>query len=240
MSYFSNFRKKDFTIDGIGTVQLTNIAMYSKMFAKLADDVTLYSYYTFVNGDRLDVISEKLYGTPEYYWTFILINPEIVNTYRDLPKEYNSVLLDYIKQSYTGIALKLAAGESLVGKFELNETVSFNVVNKGTVIAKYPTLGYIEILETEGSFPINQPFTLVGETSGDTIQIANKVEMYNAPHHFENADGEWVRWDAGQVTPVTILEYEIEQNDLKSQIKVIRPEQIYNIAQAFKREMSRQ
>lgn len=237
MPYFKYFNKLPFEING-DEIDLTNIAAYSRVFTQLVDDISFYSYYTFQNGDRLDVISEKLYDSPDYYWTFLLINPEIVNTYRDLPKEYNNVLLEYIKSTYKGVALKLAVGESLVGKFKVNEKVT-DGTNTGIVIAKYPTLGYLQVEETEGSFPLNQPFTLTGETSQDTIEIANSSEMFNAPHHFENANGEWTRWDAGQVTPITILEYENEQNDIKSQIRVIKPEFVYDVAKAFEREMQR-
>ena len=244
MSYFSSFTKKPFNVDPNKTdeiIELTNLAAYSRVFAKLADDVTFYSYYTFTNGDRLDVISEKLYGTTDYYWTFLLINPELSNTYRDLPKEYNDTLVEYIKDVHPGVALKLATGEALAGNFEVGEKVTFNDY-EGTVLNRYPTLGYLTVQVTsDESFPINpsQPFTITGETTGDTILIANTVETYNAPHHFVNSNDEWTRWNAGQVTPVTILEYEMEQNDIKSQIRVIRPEFIYEIAQSFEREMKR-
>lgn len=239
MTYFSKFKKRKFTFNDFKTIELVNIAHYSKIFAQIVDDISLYSYYTFVNGDRLDVISNKLYGTTDYYWTFILLNNHIVNTYKDLPKEYNADLVNYLKLKYPGQALKLATGESLAGKFEIGETVSYSSY-AGTVTEKYPTLGYLSVIPTsEDSFPLNQPFTLTGETSGDTIDIANSIDMYLAPHHYVDSDDNWTRWNAGQVTPITILEYEIQINDEISQIKVIRPEKIYAVASAFEREMAR-
>jgi hypothetical protein len=214
--------------------------MYSKIFARVVDDITLYSYYTFVNGDRLDVISKKLYGTPEYYWTIPLINPEIVNTYRDLPKEYNDDLIKYLSGLYEGKALKLAEGGSLAGKFKIGETVSFGLY-KGTVLEKFPTLGFMTVKETSNdSFPTNQVFTLTGETSGDTLEIANVLEHYQAPHHYVNDKDEWVRWNADDMlTYVSVLEYETELNDVRSQIRVINPENIYTVVNNFEREMRR-
>jgi hypothetical protein len=223
MTYFSNFKKNPYTLNDIGTLEVTNIALYSKIFARVADDITLYSYYTFVNGDRLDTISQKLYGTPDYYWTILLINPDIINTYRDLGK-----------------ALKLATNQSLAGKFNIGEVVTFGLYT-GVIEQKFPTLGYLTVTVTsEDSFPTNQTFTLTGSTSGNTIQIANVLEGYAAPHHYLNEADEWVRWNAeDMVTQVTILEHETSLNDIRSQIRIIKPESIYAVVNGFEREMRR-
>lgn len=239
MSYFSKFKKGTFRV-GNQVIETVNIAHYTQLLEKLADDISFYSYYTVVNGDRLDVISEKLYGTTDYYWTIILLNNDIINTYEYLPKEYNNELIEYLKGKYPGYALKLSPGESLAGKFEMLETVSFSDYT-GIVSGKFPSLGFMTInLTSEDSFPTNQPFTLTGETSGDTIQIENAVDYYLAPHHFENEDGEWVLWTNPSSSEVSILEYETAINDEQSQLKVIRPNLIYNVAAEFERQMRRQ
>ena len=239
MSYFSKFKKGNFRV-GDKVIEVVNIAHYSQLLEKLADNISFYSYYTVVNGDRLDVISEKLYGTTDYYWTIALLNKHIVNTYEDLPKEYNADLIKFLQGKYPGYALKLDAEESLAGNFEMLETVSFGNYS-GIVTGKYPTLGYLTIqLTSEDSFPLNQVFPLAGQTSGDTINIANSLEYYTAPHHYEDADGQWVPWTNELSTPITILEYESAINDSNSQLKVIRPDLIYNVAIEFERQMKRQ
>jgi hypothetical protein len=42
--------------------------------ARLPDDSLLYTYYQLNNGDRPDVVSHKLYGDVQYYWTFFITN----------------------------------------------------------------------------------------------------------------------------------------------------------------------
>ena len=42
--------------------------------SRLPDDSLLYTYYQLNNGDRPDVVSHKLYGDVQYYWTFFIIN----------------------------------------------------------------------------------------------------------------------------------------------------------------------
>jgi len=238
MSYFSKFKKGSFRV-GDQIIETVNIAHYSQIFEKLADDISFYSYYTVSNGDRLDVISEKLYGTPDYYWTIILLNKDIVNTYENLPKEYNAELISYLEGKYPEYALKLKAGETLAGKFDMLETVSFSTYS-GVVSGKFPSLGYLTInLTSEDSFPLNQEFTLTGQTTGDTIQIANTMPYYMAPHHYEDEDGQWVLWTNAGSTITSILEYETAINDERSQFKVIKPEAIYNVVSEFEIQMRR-
>lgn len=239
MSYFSKFKKGTFRV-GDQVLETVNIAHYAQLLEKLADNISFYSYYNVVNGDRLDVISKKLYGTSDYYWTVILLNKDIVNTYEYLPKEYNNDLIQYLRGKYPGYALKLSDGESLAGKFEMLETVSFSGYT-GIVSGKFPSLGFMTInLTSEDSFPSNQPFTLTGETSGDTIGIDNAIEYYLAPHHFEDEGGQWVLWTNSSSSEVSILEYETAINDKQSQLKVIRPNLIYNVAAEFERQMRKQ
>jgi hypothetical protein len=42
--------------------------------SRLPDDSLLYTYYQLNNGDRPDVVSHKLYGDVQYYWTFFITN----------------------------------------------------------------------------------------------------------------------------------------------------------------------
>lgn len=250
MSYFSKFKKGSFRV-GDRVIETVNIAHYTQLLEKLADNITFYSYYTVVNGDRLDVISEKLYGTPDYYWTIILLNKDVVNTYEDLPKEYNNELIRYLEGKYPGYALKLKAKvfdeatnteitQDLAGKFDMLETVTFSDYS-GIVSGKYPSLGYLSInLTSSDPFPMNQEFTLTGQTSGDSIVIANSMPRYMAPHHYEDSDGQWVLWTNQSSSITSILEYESAINDERSQLKVIRPDKIYSVVSEFERQMRRQ
>jgi hypothetical protein len=36
-----------------------------------------FAYYTVVQGDRLDIIANNLYGVPDYWWRIANANPEI-------------------------------------------------------------------------------------------------------------------------------------------------------------------
>ena len=236
--YFSYFGVKDYTMTDEMQKKVVDLSQYSTIFSRIADDVLFYSYYTMQDGERLDTISQKLYGTPEYYWVIPLINTQITNVFRDLPKDYPTFIA-YLEKKYPGSAFKVAAGQTIAGKFNIGEIVSFNTVNRARVIGKYPTNGYIQVEVIAGSFPLNSNFTITGATTGHTLTIANVVPAYDAPSYYVDSEGNNTLWNAGQVTPILIREVEADKNTVSSQIRVIRPKYIYEVAKQFETEMKR-
>tara|TARA_S200002703_G_scaffold131852_2_gene119506 strand:+ start:407 stop:1336 length:930 start_codon:yes stop_codon:yes gene_type:complete len=57
-----------------------------------SDDYTTYLYYNIEEGDRPDIISQKLYNTPRYYWTFFIINDFLQAGYNQFYKSYTSFM----------------------------------------------------------------------------------------------------------------------------------------------------
>ena len=52
-----------------------------------AEDVINYTYYDVLEGERPDQVSQNLYGTPDYYWTFFIVNESLKNGLTDWPKD---------------------------------------------------------------------------------------------------------------------------------------------------------
>lgn len=231
--FFQYFQKEDFDLTGNGTRRLTNLAQYTRVFSKIADDISFYTYYTVNNSDRFDNISEKLYGTDEYYWTFFLVNPNVHNSWKNFRKDSNE-FLNYLKRKYPDTALTFTSGSdniSLLTTIDVGTELSNNL---GTVTGIYPTMNYITVTGLTNSSPAGQTIT-VGSNS---VEVASAVAHYEAPHHKENDDGEWVR--SGSLgSLVSIRTYESELNDEQFQLKVIRPEYIQTVARQFEREMKR-
>lgn len=231
--YFQYFQKEDFQLTNQGTRNLTNLAQYTRIFSKIADDISFYTYYTMDNSERLDTISEKLYGTSEYYWTFLLVNKELSNTFMDIRKD-NNEFNNFLQRKYPDTALTFTNDSdniSLITTVDIDTELSNNL---GTVTGIYPTMNYITVTGLTNSSPVGETIS----ASGSTVTVASAVPHYEAPHHKENADGEWVR--SGSVGAlVSIRTWEQEQNDEKYQLKVIRPQYIQTVARQFEREMKR-
>ena len=239
--YFSYFGVKDYTLTDEMQKSVVDISQYSALFSKIADDLSFYSYYTMQDGERLDTISQKLYSTPQYYWTIPLINHHITNIYRDLPKSY-PIFIKYLEKKYPGSAFKLAAGQSIAGKFKIGEIVSYNTTNTARIIGKFPTNGYLQVQVINGSFPTNSSFTIQGQTPANhTVTIASVTTAYNAPAYYLDVNGNQTRWDkvisGSTVMPVLIRDIETDGNLVLSQIKVIRPKYIYDVAKRFESQM---
>lgn len=79
INFFSEYPKINYDLYSNGSsIELTDICTgVSFNTISLPDDAQSYTYYEIFDGDRPDVVSHKLYGTPKYYWTFFLINERL-------------------------------------------------------------------------------------------------------------------------------------------------------------------
>ena len=134
MSFFSQFPKIDYDFNRKGTVQqMVNIFRSIRPQSAVLNDSTLYKKYYVRNGMRPDVVSEQLYGTPDYYWTFFIINDFLHDGLQAWPLSEHA-LVDHMNRNYSGLALQFtpttlnldgttATKNSIAGKLELGAFV---------------------------------------------------------------------------------------------------------------------
>ena len=238
--YFSYFRSRDYLFSDRVSRRVRDLSQYSTIFARLADDATFYTYYTMQGNERLDNISEKLYGTPEYYWTIPLLNPPIFNLWNGLTLDTRT-LDEKLKLQYPGEALIVSNTDTIAGKFNENERLiddSSGGDASVRLLNTFPSLGYVRVDDIQGSLP-SENFVLTGEETGNTIDVDSRVEYYRAPLYFVDSDDNYVLHIDASATPITIREDEIERNNLKSQVRVIRNDRIRDVVAQFIREMKR-
>lgn len=129
MSFFQQFPTTvyDINLDGI---QDDVVDIFRYVDVKDADitDLATYTWYDIKDGERPDVVSQKLYGTPKYYWTFFVINDTLKHGLEDWPLSHSEIekFLEYNfdKTSY----LKL---NTVVQPF-FSETFQYNPNGNGT------------------------------------------------------------------------------------------------------------
>jgi hypothetical protein len=212
------------------TSQLTDIFRIVKVKNEYKDDVTFYTFYDIQDGERPDIVSTKLYGSADYYWTFFMVNDNLVNTHTDWP--LSTVDLNRtIEKKYSGVVLTTL--EDISTKFTRNNIIEGLVSGaRATVVNKDPNLGLIKIDNITGRF-------VAGEIIRDPITntfvtINNPAVLFkDAVHHYENANGEWVIQTTIGATPISNTEYEFNENDKKTKIKIIRPQYVQAIADQF-------
>lgn len=69
----------------------------------LASDITNYKLITINDGERPDNLSQRLYGTPDYYWTFFIVNENLKNGLDDWPQATSTLETEFEKE-YDNIA----------------------------------------------------------------------------------------------------------------------------------------
>ena len=78
MAYFDNFGIVSYRFgDNESPVLFNNLTAYVDVIDQVKENVAFYNKYTISAGERPDTLSYKLYGTPDYYWTFYMMNNHI-------------------------------------------------------------------------------------------------------------------------------------------------------------------
>jgi hypothetical protein len=107
MSIYTYFPKINYKIDEYDSLRAIDItsAIKIKDYLKSYRGI-LFTPYIVKNGDRPDIVSNKLYGNPNYDWIILIAN-DMYSVYDDWPK--NSFDLDaFIIEKYGSIASALS------------------------------------------------------------------------------------------------------------------------------------
>ena len=238
MGYFSKFNKINYDLEGDGIyTKLINISSSVVLSKYFMDNTSIYTLISVNEGERIEQLSHRLYGTPEYYWTFILMNPSISNIWHDWPKS-STQLQEWCEAKHPDIVLiptiatplidsELQIGdkvEALSDPGIYSNIVEMNVNNNYIVLK-----GDIDII---GSGSIQ----LVGN---DLVNSSGEFKKgCYAPHHHLNADGDVVSYTSS-ITPISFLQYEEWRNDNNRTIRVIRPDIIKQVVRQFELEISK-
>lgn len=110
MSFFSQFPTTTYDANMDGTLdEVTDIFRYVDVEDRRIDNLITYSFYEILDGERPDIVSQKLYGSPNYYWTFFVINDTLKHGLEDWPKsaqEMDDFLLENFDKTYSVVKLK--------------------------------------------------------------------------------------------------------------------------------------
>ena len=235
--YFKNITSTLIDIDGSGNLDiLKNLTAKAKVDNALINNAGYYETVTVVDGERPDHLSKRLYNTDIYHWTFLLLNPQIKNIWDDWPMS-SAQLIDYCTNKYQYLAGD--TDDSLVDKFKIGETVTGGVSGAtGTIKEIHVNLGYVTIEKLTGTFTITGE-AIQGLTSTDSVNCNFIKSQAYAPHHHVDSSGNWVKRAASGTTPYTYIDYESAVAEQNRNIKVIKPENISDVARKFAAAMSR-
>lgn len=255
MSFFRQFPKiqYDFQLNGIKT-NVVDIFRHVKPIEEFVDNYTEYTFYNVENGERPDVVSELLYGTSQYYWTFFVVNDFLHDGYRAWPMSQED-LHEYIEEEYNGYAITSradrGAAHSIAGKFEIGETIVGNTSGaSGKLYRKNLDMNQLIVRDMvnataylgEGDDNIDE--TIQGATSGDVVRSYKVFKYKEAPYYYYKTNDAKKRPQSNalhipgaiadsELSYVSYQQHEIELNEERSQIKIIDPNYIGQFAKTF-------
>ena len=236
MSYFRNFPSVTYkfgTQDELTLYQ--DLSLYVDVIDQIKDQATLYRKYTIQNGFLPDQVSNELYGTPEFYWTFELVNDKLRES--GWPLSENDIT-EFAKKQHPNKVLVTRA--DLTGK-ALSGTSALGLASgaTGTVISRRLDFGQI-IIDTQDTFQAETvQFTTTGGST-QNIVVDSFIDEFNSIHHYEDADLNYVDVDpavgsSSIYTPITYVERYQRRNQELQEINVIKPSAIREINTLFQR-----
>lgn len=242
--YFKRFPIVNYNFgDNEASTLFSNISAYIDIIDQVKQEVAFYEKYTILDGDRPDMVSQKLYGTPDYHWTFFAMNDGLRESGWPMPERE---LRELVKKRYphrtvtteSSIASTFLPGINVIGKTS---------GTTGRVIERNLDLGQIVIASDKNDAGLNNNFGTTEQlAAGDTAEqqavntavAINESAQYNSVLYYKNSSGSIVDIDpfnqnTSGLTPVTILDDHISFNDKLKEITVIKPSQISSIISEY-------
>jgi len=178
MSYFTNYPTVNYKFGNESTaVAVQDIGAYIDLIDRVKDDISFYQEYNLRDGDRPDQVSNDLYGSPDYHWTFYLLNDDIKERGWPLTR---SRISDKAKEEYPNIVLTTRA--NIAEQFLVGSNIEGQASGvTGKILRRRPDMGQIIVEKT----PADRVFT-----GTPTINSELEIELTTA-ETFVNTS-EWV------------------------------------------------
>ena len=242
--YFKKFPLVDYNFgDNESSTLFNNITAYVDIIDQVKQEIAFYEKYTILDGDRPDVVSTKLYGTPDFHWTFFFMNDGLRESGWPMPEHE---LRELIKKRYPH---RVVTTEGNIASFFLP---GVNVLGKtsgttGKIIERNLDLGQLVIASDKNNEGLNNNFGTteqiaagdnIEQQAANTVVAINETLQYNSVLYYKNSSGEIVDIDpfnqvTSSLTPVTIMEDNIEFNDRLKEIIIIRPERVTTVVSEY-------
>lgn len=209
--YFNYFPKTFYTSDNnsSGVDSVTNIISRFAFEQQLKENSSAFYPYQIQDSDTPEIIADKYYDSPERHWIVLLFN-DIIDPQFDWPLN-TRVLINYIDAKYTANG---AANDP---------------VKTGLAWAMDPNnvQAYLKIITTtssDGLITVNK-YQLDGNTYQNTASVVNT---------YTTANNESVTIRITKETR-SYYEYEVEENEKKREIKLIKKEFVPEIEKEFRK-----
>lgn len=207
--YFSKFPKIYFTLnDGQSVDRITNIMAKFSLNDSIKDNTAVYYEYDITESDTPEIVANKMYGSPERHWVVLMMN-NIVDPQYDWPM--------------TTITLN----NFIDAKYSNTQYANSNTSGAGLSYAESNVHSYYKVITTT----IPNGSKIVNEYQVDANTYANVTVSTSTVTLADNN----VITIATSKDSKTYYEYEVEQNESKRKIKLLKPEFVPTLEDEIRR-----
>jgi hypothetical protein len=211
MARYFNFFPKTLYVkpnESVDADLVTNIVSRFGFESSFKDNTSIFYKYEIRDGDTPEIIAGKIYGDPEKHWIILNYN-DIIDSNYDWPLEQRT-LIKFIDEKYTAEA-DTANGQS-------------GLVWSKSNIKEYYT---IETTTHNASETIT-----VNRYQVDANTYANVTPSFTPSFTLE--DGSFIDIEVSKETK-TFYQFEIDANEEKRTIRILKPEFVFAAFQEFRR-----
>jgi hypothetical protein len=202
--YFDTFPKISYSFDGYKTSErITNVISRFALEQSLKENASIYYTHDVRDGDTPEILSAKLYGSPDKHWIIMMMN-DIIDVGYDWPMDYRT-LTRFIDAKYLASANSTTTGQG----------ISWAQIN---IQAYYK----VETTRTPSGSTIIKRFEIDANTyANTTISLNQQITL---------SDNNVIVINTTKETE-SYYDYELELNESKRQIKLLRPELVSQLEQ---------
>jgi len=208
--YFNYFPKTFYTssIRSTGIDTVTNIIARFGFEQKLKQNYSVFYEYSIQDGDTPEIIASKFYDSVERHWIVLLFN-DIIDPQFDWPLDQRTII-NYIDEKYAANgAANTPVQSGLTWSQSLNNVHSYYKI----ITTTSSTDSLVERLQVDANTYANVSTTTTTYSlqDGKTVTKAITKEIK------------------------TYYDYEIEQNEAKRTIKLLKPDFVPEVEKEFRR-----
>jgi hypothetical protein len=208
--YFNYFPKTIYnTVDGGATQVITNLTSKFTFADDFKNNTALFYEYAVTDGETPEMLAHKIYGSAERHWIILAFN-DIYNPTFDWPVEQRN-LNDVIDIKYTGSPYaNTANGQTGLEWSQDNIHSYYKIETQTNQFSNIPVVTKTQIDANTYAGISNQTATYTLQ-SGATISISTTKESK------------------------TYYDYEIDSNEQKRIIKILKPDFVSAVEEEFKK-----
>jgi hypothetical protein len=193
--YFNYFPKTVYSLDNTNNVDtVTSIVSRFSFENSFRDNTSVYYEYNIQDSDTPEIIASKFYGDSEKHWVVLMLN-NIVDPQFDWPLDQRTII-SYMNEKYSANA---SVGQSGVTWAQANIHSYYKVETRTTNSTNTDLQTKIQVdANTYANVAVTTTNLTLDDGNSITIKVSKETKSY--------------------------YDYEIEQNETKRTIKLLKPE----------------